>query len=182
MLESIEFYVFPDGSVNIKKMGSPAMAYEPECMEITDEMIILIRDLYPDAYAALSKVYTRSEMNHKYYEYLMVKRFIRCNFGECDTLSQDIDDVGRFNFEEVRCPLRGECQFEGAICKPKLQTRLTKREQEVAELLAMGMHQTQIAEKLNISVYTVYRHIQKIKVRLHISHTSQIISQFNGNR
>ena len=180
MLENIEFYVLPDGSVNIKKQGEPVAPYLLECEDITNEMIILIRDLYPEAYSKLSEIYSKSEKNHKFFEYRMVNRFIRCNFGECDTLSHDIDEIGQFNFEEVRCPMRGECPYEGTICKPKLQTRLTKREQEVAELLAAGLHKIKVAERLNISVYTVNRHIQKIKVRMHLSHTYQIISQFNG--
>lgn len=180
MLENIEFYTCPDGSVSIKKLDAPMFPYTQECREITDEVIILIRDLYPEAYKALSALYSKSERNHRYFEYLMVKRFIRCNFGEYDSLSFDINDVGQFNFEEVKCPLRGECLNEGIICKPKLQSVLSKREKEVAELLARGLPTCQIAEDLNISVFTVRRHIQKIKARMHLRHTHQIISFING--
>lgn len=181
MLERVEFYSCPDGSVNVKPFGQPMFVYDQSCRHITEEMIVLIRDLYPAAFAALSELYTRSERNKNYFEFRIVHRFIRCNFGEYDALSYDISNAGCLNIEDVRCPMRGECLYEGVICKPQLQTRLSDREHEVATLLASGLTRQEIADELGISVYTVTRHIANIKARLHIKHTNQIITYFYGN-
>lgn len=181
MLEKIEFYNCPDGSVNIKPFEQPMFVYDmadKRCKAITEEMIVLIRDLYPGAFTALSKLYSVSERNKDFFEFRIVHRFIRCNFGEYDALSYDISHGGCFNIEDVRCPMRGECLHEGVICKPQLKTQLSQREEEVARLLAEGLTRDEVAEELHISVYTVHRHIANIKARLHFKHTNQIITRF----
>lgn len=181
MLDRIEFYTGPDGSVNVKTFDKPVFVYDMSHKHITSEMIVLIRDLYPGAFAALAELYSKSERNIEYYEFRIVHRFIRCNFGEYDALTYDVNQMGSFNFEDVRCPLRGECLLEGVVCKPVLQTRLSRREQEVATLLAQGFSRQDVAEELTISVYTVNRHIANIKARLHFKNTQQIISHFHAN-
>ncbi|WP_297071262.1 response regulator transcription factor [uncultured Duncaniella sp.] len=178
MLEKTEFYNCPDGSINVKPYDKPMFVYDQSCRKVTEEMLILIRDLYPGAFTALSELYSRSERNREFFEFRIVHRFIRCNFGEYDALSYDINGVGEFNFEDVRCPMRGECLFEGEICKPVLQTRLSAREQEVAELLSEGLCPAEIGEELQISIMTVRNHIQHIKARLHLKNTSQIVARF----
>lgn len=178
MLEKIEFYNCPDGSVIVKPFDKPMFVYEQSCRKITEEMLIVIRDLYPAAFSALAELYSRSERNRDYYEYRIVHRFIRCNFGEYDALTFDISQTGDFNFEDVRCPMRGECLFEGVICKPTLKTELTPRETEVAKMLSSGLSVQDISENLQISILTVRNHVQHIKARLRLKHTSQIISKF----
>ena len=143
-------------------------------------MMVLIRDFYPGAFKALSELYSKSERNRDYFEFRIVHRFIRCNFGEFDALSFDIGADGGFNVEDVRCPLRGECLLEGVICKPQMQTKLTERESDVAVRLSKGMSKQDIAEDLSISIYTVARHIANIKLRMNFKHTYQIIAYFNG--
>lgn len=178
MLEKIEFYNCPDGSVIVKPFDKPMFVYEQSCRKITEEMLIVIRDLYPAAFSALAELYSKSERNRDYYEYRIVHRFIRCNFGEYDALTFDISQTGDFNFEDVRCPMRGECLFEGVICKPTLKTELTPRETEVAKMLSSGLSVQDISENLQISILTVRNHVQHIKARLRLKHTSQIISKF----
>lgn len=178
LLNSIEFYVSPDGAVNVKPFEGAVFVYSEKHKEITDKMIIIIRDLYPEAYKALAEIYSKSERNRGLFEYKMVHRFIRCNFGEYDSLTYDISPLGQFNFEEVKCPLRGECINEGIICKPTLDATLSPRESEVAKLLAQGMSGPDIAAELSISVFTVNRHVANIKARMHFKNTRQIISHF----
>lgn len=178
MLERIEFYNCPDGSVNIKPFGQPMFVYDESCKKITQEMIVLIRDLYPAAFTALAELYSKSERNKDFFEFRIVHRFIRCNFGEYDALSYDINFVGEFNMEDVRCPLRGECLFEGLICRSPMNTELSPRESEVAHLLAKGYSRQEVAVELEISIYTVTRHITNIKARLHLKTTNQIIAKF----
>ena len=86
---------------------------------------------------------------------------------------------GRFGPEEVKCPLRGECIFEGTICKAKMKTILSDREMEVAQRMGAGLSKTEIAEDLHISICTVARHISNIKSRLKLKHSNQIVSWFS---
>lgn len=180
MLDRIEFYNCPDGSINIKPFDEAMYPFDSNCRNIIEEMIVLIKDIYPAAFAALSELYSKSERNRDFFEYKIVHRFIRCNFGEYDALSFDIGADGSFNVEDVKCPLRGECLWEGVICKPKMQTKLTEREHQVALLLSQGLTRQEVADDLGISVYTVLRHIANIKMRMHFRHTNQIIAHFNG--
>lgn len=179
MLSKIEFYNCPDGSIAVKPLGEAMFIYDESRKDITEEMIVIIKDLYPEAFDTLSKVYSKSSMNRDFFQYRIVHRFIRCNFGEYDSLSLDIDKVGTFHFEDVRCPLKGECVYEGLICKPKLKSDLTPRELEVAEMIAEGMSRREIADELQISPFTVVRHINNIKMRLKLKSTNQIITYFN---
>lgn len=143
-------------------------------------MIITIKELYPDAFKALSHLYSTSESNRWFYEFKIVHRFIRCNFGEYDALQNDVDAMGGFHMEQVKCPLRGECIHEGCICMPALQTTLSPREREVALLLGKGYDKLEVANEMQISVYTVNRHVQNIKARLRLKHTHQIVSLFKN--
>lgn len=179
MLDRYEFFNSPDGTVYVKPFDKPMFVYDIECRQITNELIAYIRDLYPGAFTALSSLYSASERNKDYFMFKIVHRFIRCNFGENDTLSYDINQVGAMCFEEVRCPLRGECIYEGVICKPSLQSKLSSREEEVGRLLATGLSNIEAAGELGISICTIHRHIANIKARLHFKNTNQIISYFH---
>lgn len=178
MLQRVEFYNSPDGTIYIQKHGEGVKPFNELCRDIVQELLITIRDLYPGAFAALSQLYSTSQRNKPYFEYRIVHRFIRCNFGEYDSLSFDVDATGNFNFENVKCPMRGECKFEGVICMPALQTNLTTRETEVVTLLLRGYDRETIAEELGISPYTVTRHFAIIRGRLGLKTTSQIITHF----
>jgi DNA-binding CsgD family transcriptional regulator len=61
--------------------------------------------------------------------------------------------------------------------KPSAVTRrvtLTRREQEVAALVAQGLTNRQIASELSISDYTVANHISKIFKKLNVNSRSQV--------
>lgn len=178
MIGKIEFYNTPDGSVCVKPEGQPMYVLDESCRKIIAEMIITIKELYPDAFKALSELYSSNEQNRYFYEYRIVHRFVRCNFGEYDALHEDVDSMGGFHIEEVKCPLRGECLLEGRVCRPKLQSALSPRENEVAKLLGKGYDKLEVANELQISVYTVSRHVANIKARLNLKHTHQIVSYF----
>lgn len=179
MMEKIEFYNTPDGSVCVKPVGQPMFVLDESHRELIQEMLVTISELYPDSFKALSELYSRSERNRSYYEYRIVHRFIRCNFGEYDALNNDIDAAG-FHMEDVKCPLRGECLMEGRICRPVMKTKLTPREEEVAKLYSQGLDRMAIANELNISLYTVIRHLSNIKARLNLRHSNQIIALYKN--
>ena len=63
----------------------------------------------------------------------------------------------------------------------KQKYQLTDREFEVAELLAQGMPNAHIGEKLHISVNTVKSHIKSIYRKLHIANRLQLINLLGGN-
>ena len=84
-------------------------------------------------------------------------RFIRCNFGMYDKIP-DMDEFGRFNFENVACPLVGECKYYKVICNPEFNTNLTMREKEIVRLYKEGYKTERIAEILSLSQLTVETH------------------------
>lgn len=98
----------------------------------------------------------------------MVSRFIRCNLGDYDTQSIDIDIDGQMCFEQMKCPLMGtgDCKFEDVICHPRLSTGLTTRELELLPLMADGLQSWEIAERMNISKVTVDHHRRNILAKL----------------
>lgn len=177
-MKSVEFYNTPEGDVMFKPLGEPVQQLTIHTREVVTEMLKLIRDRYPQAFESLSKLYAANELNRELYEFNIVSRFCRCNFGEYDAHSPDIDADGFFHFEEVGCPLRGECRMEGVICKPKLDTKLTDRELEIVELISAGLQAQEIADRLYISAKTVCRHRENIKAKLQIRTLPQLAAYY----
>jgi DNA-binding CsgD family transcriptional regulator len=136
-----------------------------ENRDFIEAFISYISTFYPEAWKVLCSFYSKKEPNRLNYEFWIVSRFIRCNFGEYDAISPDIDVYGRFHFEEVKCPLRGECQYEGVICKPKFNTTLSFRETNVLRLVIQRYKADEIAPMLHISPNTVSNHIRNIHAK-----------------
>lgn len=180
-LINIEFYSTPDGEVMIKESNSPVRLLQENDREVVQELFMIIRDRYPDAFSHLSELYSKSERNRVHFEYKIVHRFIRCNFGEYDQQNFDINHNGVFQFEEVKCPLRGECKHEGNICKAKLNTKLTIREKEVLKLISDGYKSNDIANELSLSITTVSRHRENIKAKLCLRTTAQMVEYYVTN-
>ena len=107
-MNSIEFYNTPEGDVMVKPVGQTAYVLSEKHRDLISGMLTVIRDRYPQAHEALMKLYSKRSMNRTYFEFSVVSRFIRCNFGEYDQYNHDINQIGQWKFEEVRCPLRGE--------------------------------------------------------------------------
>lgn len=174
-LLSIEFYGTPDGQVVIQQSESPLEIYEPANKEFTALMIDRISTFYPEAFKELGEHYKASAKNPEYYQYLMVHRFIRCNFKEFDN-QQDVDHQGVFRFEYVSCPLRGECKFCGVICQPKFNSSLSGRETEIMRMYFESYKPEEIAEKLFISPATVLKHKRNSLEKLGLHKLSEFIS------
>lgn len=182
LYRNMEFYNTPDGEVMIKEENKAARVFTESDRELIDDILSLIRDRYTEAYKKLLELYSKSNRNRAYYDYRIVHRFIRCNFGEYDQFNYDIDAVGNYDFEEVKCPLRGECLYEGVICKPKLCTELTEREMMVFRLIVSNMQAEEIAQELAISIPTVNRHRENIKIKIGVKSISQMINYWHHNR
>lgn len=180
-LENVEFYSTPDGEVMVKESDKPVRLLEEGERDIVQELFMIIRDRYPIAFERLSQLYSKSERSRIHFEFKIVHRFIRCNFGEYDQYNFDINNNGIFQFEEVKCPLRGECPFEGDICKPQLNTKISDREKEVLKLIADGLKSLDIANELAISITTVSRHRENIKAKLQLRTTGQMVEYYVTN-
>ena len=181
IVANIEFYSTPEGDVMVKQMGQPVYLLKECNRELVSELLTLIRDRYPKAHDALSKLYSSSSRNRAYYEFRMVSRFIRCNCGNYDQQTLDIDNCGNSRFEEVKCPLRGECSLEGVVCKPQLDTRLSDREMDVLRLIAVNMQADEIANELHISPCTVNRHRENIKAKIGARSVAELVNYWHNN-
>lgn len=156
-LKNLEFYNTPEGEVVVRRLGEAEHVLTPKDREFIAVFNGALSELYPEAFRALKDIYKRSALNRDYYQFLIAKRFIRCNFGVYDNVL-DIDASGRFRFEFVSCPLKGECKHDGIVCSPKFNSVLSARELEVMQLFYEGKTDEEIAEQLFIAMYTVNNH------------------------
>ncbi len=181
-LRNIEFFKTPDGCVMYKRQGEAVRELTEHDRDLTTTILSLIRTRYPEAFAALSDIYSRSERNRAWYEFQMVSRFIRCNLGDYDTQTIDIDGDGLLHFEQMKCPLMGtgDCRWDGVICGPTLSTGLTTRELELLPLIAEGLQSHEIAERMSISKNTVDRHRQNILAKLGKRSAAELAAYYHG--
>lgn len=180
-LKEFEFYGTPSGSVMITGPGKALKVYEVSDREFTAAMIERLGEFYPEALAALGDHYTKSKGNRHYYEYLMVHRFIRCNFNEYDSRA-DIDVHGAFRFEFVQCPLRGECKHCNIICGPKFNAKLSDREFQVMKLYYESYSTEEIADILYRSICTIKKHKRNSLERLKMHSLTEFITYAAKNK
>lgn len=152
-LRNIEFFTDPHGVVMIADEAG-VRSLQLEDVAIVSQLFVRIEDEYPEAFKALTEIYHRSAANVPYFRYLVVSRFIRCNFSVYDR-RVDIDARGQFQLEEVSCPLRTECLYAGIVCDAKFNTNLTQRQEEVMRLYCKGYEESEIAAESFISPETV---------------------------
>ena len=148
--------------------------------DLLDEILQRIENFYPEAYKALSESYEKSQLNSSYYNFLRVRRFLKCNFGDLDTSDHD-DENGVFNFEKIHCPLRGECKFDGIICMPKFNSKLSDAELRVMRLYYNNESIDRIADNLYISGHTVRNHIKASYAKLKVHSQAEFIAYANRN-
>lgn len=160
----IEFYIYEDDLWYITESGESAKLDESNT-DLIGIILNTIKECYPEAYKALLSCYKSSSLNVPYFQYLMVRRFCKCNFGSLDSSKFDMSEC-RFNFERVSCPLRGECQYQGRICNPEFNSELSKSEKRVMKMFYDGMEVDEIAESLCLSPNTVKNHIKSSYAKL----------------
>lgn len=166
-MERIEFRNSPDGVVYFKVDNHKEKKLTKFSTELIEPLMKHIFSCYPECYARLSTLYKGNN-------YKMADRFIRCNFGEHDLLTKDIDnDI--LNFEEVRCPLRGICADERVICKPKGTVSLSPCERRVVDLYINGYTFDRIAEILGKNKSTVKSQLFSARNKLGVRNCREII-------
>jgi DNA-binding CsgD family transcriptional regulator len=173
-LENIEFYSTPEGKVMVDCEDGPR-TYEIEDRKFTETFLEIIREFYPEAFKSLSEYYAPSRLNRTYYEYLIVHRFIRCNFSPYDN-QKDIDAGGATHFEFVPCPLRGECRQCNIVCNPKFNSKLSAKEEAAMRLYSDGMRADEIAERLFLSIETIKTHKRNALKKLNMHSLTEFIA------
>ncbi len=179
----IEFYNTPEGDIMVKPLGEKASLLAVGSRDIISTMLEYIYTYYTEAHRALADLYSDRKRNRIYFDFSIVSRFIRCNFGEYDQSQCDIDRSGHFSFEEVKCPLRGtgDCPLENIVCRPKFIISLSLRELEVYRLIVQNKKAEDIAYQLSISKHTVDRHRENIKGRLGLNNIPELITFWYSN-
>lgn len=166
-MERIEFHCSPDGNVYFRRNGTEPKRLTKFETEVVDFLHEMIKYRFPEAYTRLAFLYRGRKFE-------MIDRFVRCNFGEQDFLSYDVDNVV-LNFEEVRCPLRGICENEGIICKPQSTVPLSESEKEIVNLYLQGYSFSEIAGILTKNQKTVKAQLYRIKTKLGVRNCREII-------
>lgn len=174
----VEFFNL-DGHVFYRKNNGEAKLLTQSDREAVCFMLENMRRYFPEAVYRLEEWAAESRTNRMFYEFRIVDRFIRCNFGEADNLTPDVDR-GVFHFEEVKCPLRKICKDEGVICKPKLNSELSAEERKVVKLYAKGYLPGEIAEELGKAEKTCKQQIWSACRRLKLPHPRWLIRIFNS--
>lgn len=180
-MKNIEFYNGNDGSV-LMTTEDGAKRLEVTDTEIIDFVADAIQQNYQEAWSKLEETYASAQRNTPFFRFLIVRRFIKCNMGEHDLLQWDIDASGSINLERVKCPLRGECPLENIVCRPKLSTGLSVRENEVLALFSEGLSAQEVADKLYISLWTVKIHAAHIVKKLKMRSMKQAIVWYNARK
>lgn len=175
-MEAVEFFII-GGQTCIRRNGESKPLTPSDRTEVV-WMLEHIRQLFPAATARLEEWAGESKPNRRFFEYRMVDRFIRCNFGEADFLYSDVEN-GMFHFEEVRCPLRGICRDENVICKPVFKMPVPKEEGRAAALYSKGLTVNEIAKVLGKGVKTVKNQLGSAAKRLGLNRTRDLIKIFS---
>lgn len=174
-MKDIEFYTYND-EVWFRKRDVCEKLTEKN-YDLIDKFIEYLVEFYPEAYKSLEREY-KNIIDRRFKNYRIVYRFCKCNFGVIDDVL-DIDSNGRFRFERVGCPLRGECKLENICCSPKFNCKISESELRVLKLVYKGFSKEDIAEKLYLSILTVKNHIYNAYARIGVHSTAEFISYAN---
>ena len=175
----LEFYIY-EGELWVKDDKGRNELVDQTKSELIDYILAKVRKCYPDAYKALQEKYKDSSPNKIYYRYKMAMRFLKCNFGQLDSTTFDIDG-DTFNFERVDCPLRLECKYDGIICSPLYKTSLSAQEMRIGRLWYEGLTKEEIAGMMFLSVDTVNNHIRNIYQKLNIHDKAEFTKYSDKN-
>lgn len=177
-MERIEFFNFEDEVWYKTENGNSEKLTDTS--QIIPMMYDNIEQFYPKAFKALCVEYDKCKLNLTYYRFKIVNRFCKCNFGSIDNIP-DIKN-GKFNFERVSCPLRGECRLEGVVCSPEFEHNVSEAELRVMRLVNCSMTAEEIAEELYLSVHTVRNHLKNIYSRLGLHNRQELMSYIHRNK
>ena len=166
-MKRIEAYGTPEGEAMLRFSSGETIVYTEEQHDFTERMMTFLENYFPKALSGLRRWFAKSKPNKPYYEFLIVRQFILCNFFEYDH-RLDIDEDGNFHFEFVQCPVRATCLYNGhrcadegpneiGVCNPEFASELSPEEYRVMTLFYTypGITCIEIAEMLCKSPHTV---------------------------
>lgn len=84
-------------------------------------------------------------------------------------------------FHDIACSERNRCQNPDDSVAHELITGLTRREQQIFNLMANGLSNKHISRDLNIEVSTVKNHVHNILVKLDVKSRTGAVSLLYGN-
>ena len=170
-LKNLEFHRSVEGkdAMYRSKSDSQSTTLEKNSTNIIIPLLAQVEAQFPKCHKRLKDIYSQSLQ----FRFLAAKRFIKCNCSEFDNIL-DIDNEGIIHPELVTCPMRGECLDEGIICLPERETGLTCREKEIAQLVAKGMSNEEIAKLLFIGIDAVKSHVQNCLRKLNITNRAAL--------
>ena len=167
-MKALEFYTTPEGEVMIRLIDEPDRLLCETDVDFINEFLDIIQEFYPEAHKALLDVYAKCQHNKRYMNFLMLRRFIKCNFSQFDN-ALDVSPSERLHFEFISCPLRGECKHDGIISSPKFNSKLTDRQLSIMKMLYDGQSVSEVADKLFLSIKTVDNHRKNSLKKLGLS-------------
>ncbi len=182
MIDGVEYTVNMNEVLVTEQKQQPFILNQTHRHIITGE-IEYLEDEYPTALEDLERIYHASRQNRMYFEFLIVRQWIKCHFGQSDYLI-DIDTNGQRNFEPCYCPKRGECETCNLfrVCYPVRSTLLSKTEINVLRLIVAGLDENQIADTLCNSVNTIKKHRMNMLRKTGTHKTSQLIEYWHKNK
>lgn len=170
-MRNIEFFTDGNGRDLVANIDGNYHVITETDHEIIELVYDIIQSDYTEAFNALKKIYN----SRKDFKYLIVHRFLKCNFAVHDE-KPDIRPDKSFQLEFVSCPMRGECQVEGIVCEPKLNSDLSAREIEIVKLIAQGLSNEQIANEIFRSPFTIINHRSNIRRKTGCNNTASLIN------
>lgn len=180
LLNDIEFFTY-EREVWVRYLDGSTRQLTESDTTLIDSIIDSLTAFYPKAYKALCSEYKGCTLNHRYFRFRIVSRFIRCNFAQLDNVP-DFSSLSGFNFEYIQCPLRGECKHEFVICRPEFNHCLSSAELPVLRLWFEGCSVDEIANALCLSPHTVHNHIRNAYQKLGLHSRSEFVKYASSNK
>lgn len=136
----------------------------------------LIRELYPDILVMMCTVFEDSE---KIFDALKAGAngyILKKAAGETliNAIKELISGGAPMSSDIARKVVES---FRGPVPGTNTGTALTRRENEILELLGKGYGNKEIAEKLSVSVYTVRTHVYNIYEKLHVRNRVEALNK-----
>ena len=179
-MNGTEFFQF-ENEIWYKKPDGTTEQLREEGRCVVKWMLDKIENFYPKALLKLKEIEKRSQSNITHYQFKVVDRFCRCNFGSIDNVT-DINSSGQFRLEHVSCPLRGICKEENVICNPEFNSNISDAEMKVLEPLYRGENREYIADILCLSPHTVNNHIRNAFNRIEVHDVAEFIRYASDNK
>jgi len=181
MIKNVEFHTRPNGDVEVVELEKSPYILNETHRTIVLELFDTIRENYPQAFTALSGDYKDSILNRSYYDFLIVRAFIKCNWSQFDN-HHDIDASGQFVFEYCCCPKRGECKNWKVVCEPIRSSKISPAEMNVLRLISEGKETNEIANALHLSIFTVNNHRNNMLTKLNLHNIAALTDYWHKNK